>query len=192
MIPEEHQVRTLAIERTWPLSQPQTSVGCNLRATFCNMISLNNIAVHHTWAVLILAARRQVGRECESACTMTASWPLTGDRYIHWSLPQLYRTGVAGASGPDSVNATRTAKLYGGYGQDNYQNGNSLGTPSFRSIPERWVIMRTIRPAVDGSSAGHIRIGDRDTENDAPSSLYNQVAGDQGSIRNLFIIQSVS
>ena len=52
--------------------------------------------------------------------------------------------------------------------------------------------MRTIRPAKTGSYAGRIMLTNGSAETDAPTSLYNPVQGDSKSMRNLFIVQSVS
>ena len=105
----------------------------------------------------------------------------------------MYRVGNTGSSAPESVAATNQARLYGGYPQQNSSyGGNNIGTPVFRSVPERWIVMRTIRPAALGQNPGKIMARWGNEELEVPSSNYNNVAGDSGCIRNLFVVQSVS
>ncbi|KAF2839439.1 hypothetical protein M501DRAFT_954904 [Patellaria atrata CBS 101060] len=56
--------------------------------------------------------------------------------YIHWSLPRLYRAATGGASGTDELPTKE----------------NISPEPTFRMIPNRWLVVRSIRDALPGNA----------------------------------------
>ncbi|MCJ1404015.1 hypothetical protein MMC11_007239 [Xylographa trunciseda] len=113
--------------------------------------------------------------------------------YLHWSLPRMYRVGVTGSSGPDSVTATSDARKYGGYpAAAQVYSGRAIGTPVFRPTPERWIVMRIIRPAVAGPYTGKVMMRVGRTEGQASLNMFNQTTGGDFAIRDFFVVQSDS
>ncbi|KAG8526104.1 uncharacterized protein KY384_000097 [Bacidia gigantensis] len=110
---------------------------------------------------------------------------------LHWTLPRFYRVGIAGSSAAESVAATNDARKYGGYSMsDATYTSNDVGNPIFRSVPERWIIMRTVRAFPSGPFAQRVMVRSGDAEIQAPGSLFNQVAGDGPSIRSMFVVHA--
>ena len=147
------------------------------------------------WAPLIPIVNWRRDRACKEPILkrLTDTTLNTIPSYLHWSLPSHYRVGIAGSSSTDSVNATQDALKYGGFNTSGQAfSGNQPGTPVFRSVPERWFIMRTVRPAAGGSSNNRIMVQSGQSEVDAPATMYNSVTGDSSSIMNMFVVQAVS
>jgi hypothetical protein len=76
--------------------------------------------------------------------------------YLHWTLPQVYRSGTAAAkgtpnaAGPGDPTATQAErKLQQGYPRPAAPHPSSqpdYSAPEFRPVPNRWVIIRRIDP----------------------------------------------
>lgn len=64
--------------------------------------------------------------------------------YIHWSLPRPYRVGITASE--SALNDLPLKLRQGGY--PSYEVSQSLidRVPLFRTIPARWIIIRTIKP----------------------------------------------
>ena len=75
---------------------------------------------------------------------------------------------------------------------DPQYSSNDIGNPNFRTVPERWIIMRTIQAFLAGPFARRVMVRSGESEVDCPASLFNSVPGDSGSIRSIFVVQSVS
>ena len=112
----------------------------------------------------------------------------------------MYRLGVTGSSSQDSKTNVQNQRLYGGYPSSNPGTGKDIGTPVFRPVPNRWVIMRTVRPAVVGngvniSPIGKILVRDGTVEKELPTSLYTPLpqgsSVDPVAVRDFFVVEGV-
>ena len=105
--------------------------------------------------------------------------------YIHWSLPKVYRTGISGStSAQQNVKDQKSAAGY-----PDSQGGADVTT--FRPVPTRWVICRTIRRSGDGNS-DPIQIADLAYV--AANRNYTDASGNSNvaTVRDLFVVESVN
>jgi hypothetical protein len=63
-----------------------------------------------------------------------------GGVYLHWSLPAAYRVGIAASSSAQAQHAQR--KLRAGFPSSSDPQGPPTGVPTFRPVPDRWLIVR--------------------------------------------------
>lgn len=72
----------------------------------------------------------------------------------------MYRKGVVGSISSDSGTATKGALTSGGFpiGFLTLAGSPETGTPIFRSVPDRWLVMRTVRPCPSGSFVNRIMV----------------------------------
>lgn len=102
--------------------------------------------------------------------------------YLHWSIPKLYRQAIA-TSGLDDASAKAQLALKG------FPNVSSNpGEATFRPLPNRWVVFRSIRKP-KGLDTVHVR-RDLSEESGFPDSSFNAVAGDL-IIQDCFVIEGV-
>lgn len=100
----------------------------------------------------------------------------------------MYRTGIAGSDNTQERLAQQM-KL-GGFPNSN--PGNNASAPTFRPIPTRWVIWRTVRPVTtDPSDPFLTKIGTDGAILMVFTDLWDGPEGDSQSLRDAFVIESV-
>lgn len=116
--------------------------------------------------------------------------------YLHWTLPRLYRTGLAASDNVDDFDKKRTM---GGYPQATEQKG-SQDTPIFREVPStcvimllshlllltpyRWIVCRTLTNGDSGCIRAHKRNTFGNWSEITVPNLQNQ--------KTYFVVESVS
>ncbi|GAO17330.1 uncharacterized protein UV8b_05560 [Ustilaginoidea virens] len=63
--------------------------------------------------------------------------------YLHWTLPRLFRSGVA-AAGHDAVKSQSFSQARASRGLSNEQKAVDFAPPVFPSVPNRWLVIRHI------------------------------------------------
>ena len=116
-------------------------------------------------------------------------------RYLHWSLPRLYRSGIAGSeSAADVVNDRKQA---GGFPTNNL--GYDASAPTFRPIPTRWVIWRSVRGVTKPSGSIFSNFAPKAQPvkvaypaSDSYVGVDSVIPGDFSTVHDCFVVESVS
>ncbi|KAL8707281.1 MAG: hypothetical protein Q9220_007665 [cf. Caloplaca sp. 1 TL-2023] len=98
--------------------------------------------------------------------------------YVHWSLPRLYRTGIAAS---DSTADFDQTKKMGGFPSAADQDLSS-GAPTFRQVPNRWFISRTVTSGTLGEALGAHSLGS--------DGQWHDTALANGPLRTIFVVES--
>ncbi|KAG8525204.1 uncharacterized protein KY384_008848 [Bacidia gigantensis] len=109
-------------------------------------------------------------------------------RYLHWSLPKMYRVGLAASDSTDSKKSMTDQARLAGYPENNIQPGQ----PLFRPIPNRWFVWRTVRGARGTKYNNQIWIKNKSDGTERQYTFYDSNASEFAAVRDCFMVESVS